>query len=95
MLVQNMESKKGNKIANQFIVEDNDCIYFQSYNSIIVKKVFIKDNIAGINYRVLLDEYYWNYSTTTSKYRNLFLDETTKETQEKINKGIYTLTNLN
>ena len=35
------------------------------------------------------------YSKTTSKYRNMFLGETTKETQKKINSGEYILTNLN
>ena len=42
-----------------------------------------------------LDETYWNYSKTTSKYRSLFLGETTKETQAKIKSGEYKLKNLN
>jgi hypothetical protein len=45
MKVQNMISKNGNRIANQFIVEENGIRYFQSYNSIIIKiengKVFL------------------------------------------------------
>tara|TARA_R110002153_G_scaffold223087_1_gene375525 strand:+ start:564 stop:824 length:261 start_codon:yes stop_codon:yes gene_type:complete len=86
MQVTNMTSNKGNKIANQFIISDGSIDYFQSYNSMIVKKVEGK---------VYLDERYWNYSVTTSKYRNIFLNENTKETQQKINEGIYTLTNLN
>ena len=86
MQVTNMTSNKGNKIANQFIISDGSIDYFQSYNSMIVKKVEGK---------VYLDERYWNYSVTTSKYRNIFLNENTKETQQKINEGTYTLTNLN
>ena len=86
MQVTNMTSNKGNKIANQFIISDGSVDYFQSYNSMIVKKVEGK---------VYLDERYWNYSVTTSKYRNIFLNENTKETQQKINEGTYTLTNLN
>ena len=31
----------------------------------------------------------WKYSSTTSKYRNQFLDETTAETQAKLDDGIY------
>jgi len=74
-------------IKNQFIIKNNDGVYFQSYDSIIV---FI-DN----NGKVKLDEKYWNYSTTTSKYRNRFLNETSKETMRKIRSGEYEFANLN
>tara|TARA_R100000781_G_scaffold3464_1_gene4846 strand:+ start:3382 stop:3648 length:267 start_codon:yes stop_codon:yes gene_type:complete len=88
MKVYNLESAKGNKIANQFEIYTDKGRYFQSYNSIIV---FI--NKKG---QVYLDEYYWDYSTTTGKYRNIFLrDSGIKETREKIKKGIYKLKNLN
>lgn len=91
MKVQNMTSSNGNKIANQFIIEDKNKTFFQSYNSIICKKEFK----AGIGKIITLDSYYWNYSKTTSKYRNIFLGETTKETEAKIKSGIYKLANLN
>jgi len=89
MKVSNMESNKGNKIANQFIIEDveNECEYFQSYDSIIVKREY-----KGKTY---LDEKYWDYSRTTGKYRNIFLGETKKETIAKINSGEYILADLN
>ena len=86
MRVQNMISSKGNSVPNQFIITDNGTTYFQSYDTIIVKVT--KDCI-------FLDENYWNYSITTSKYRNLFLGETKKETEKKIKKGTYVLTDLN
>ena len=86
MKIKQMKSNRGNAIANQFVVDAFNEKYFQSYDSIIVKI---------INNKVFLDEYYWDYSMTTSKYRNQFLNETTKETQEKINSGEYKLTNLN
>ena len=35
----------------------------------------------------------WQYSKTTSKYRNQFLGETTKETQKHLDSGNYTLEN--
>jgi hypothetical protein len=39
MKVENITSNNGNKIANQFIItDDNGNEYFQSYNSMIVKK---------------------------------------------------------
>ena len=69
MNVSNLSSPRGNDVPNQFEIQTPTATYFQSYNSIIVKKE------GGITY---LDEHYWNYSKTTSKYRNLFLGETTK-----------------
>lgn len=87
MKVCNIESTRGNLVPNQFEIRTDNAVYFQSYSSIIVKREF-----SG---RTFLDETYWNYSKTTSKYRNIFLGETTKETQRKINEGIYVLTNLN
>lgn len=87
--VSNMTSSNGNTIANQFeITDENGNLFFQSYNSIIVK-------IDRKNRITYLDENYWDYSKTTGKYRNMFLGETKKETEQKIKDGIYILTNLN
>ena len=98
MKVRNMESAKGNKIANQIVIEDciiddprDDSIQitgnmFQSYDSNIC---FVWAD------EIFLDEKYWDYSNTTGKYRNLFLDETKAETQKKIDSGEYVLCNLN
>jgi len=87
MKVYNMTSSKGNQIANQFEIYDKKGKYFQSYNSTIV---FV--NNKG---QVYLDKYYWDYSRTTGKYRNLFLGEAKKETENKIKNGVYKLKNLN
>ena len=84
--VRNMKSSNGNSVANQFEIETDDATYFQSYNSVIAKRMI------GVVY---LDEYYWDYSVTTGRYRNMFLGETKKETQAKIDSGEYVLTNLN
>lgn len=88
MKVQNMTSSRGNKIANQFIISGDDAQYFQSYNSIIAK-------IERETGKVTLDSYYWDYSVTTGKYRNMFLGETKAETQKKIDSGEYVLADLN
>ena len=88
--VNNMRSPKGNLVANQFIVHTPEATYFQSYQSLIIKTTFEDGQRV-----VYLDEYFWNYSRTTSKYRCDFLGENTKETKQKIEKGIYKLTNLN
>ena len=88
MKVMNMQSPNGNKVPNQFIIEDNNKQYFQSYNTVIAK-------IDWYKCQVYLDSNYWDYSVTTSKYRNIFLDESTKETQKKIKSKEYILTDLN
>ena len=87
MKVYNITSSRGNKIANQFEIYDKKGKYFQSYNSIIV---FI--NKKG---QVYLDKYYWDYSTTTGKYRNIFLGEKKNETENKIKSKEYKLKDLN
>lgn len=77
----------GSPVANQFEISINSVgTFFQSYNSIIAAKT--PDGI-------LLDEYYWNYSRTTGKYRNRFLNENIAETRAKIKSGEYKLVNLN
>ena len=84
--IENMTSSRGNKVANQFVVECEGLRAFKSYDSMIVA---IKHG------EVFLDEKYWDYSVTTGKYRNQFLGETKKETEAKIKSGEYKLVNLN
>jgi len=99
MKVTNMTSSKGNPIANQFIITNRDVEYFQSYNSIIALKERVTHRNNGNEFCseivIKLDENYWDYSTTTGKYRNQFLGETKKETQAKIDSGEYVLVDLN
>ena len=90
MKVENITSNNGNKIANQFIIEDNEKEFFQSYDSIIAVKNWSKSPVE-----ICLDSFYWDYSTTTGKYRNIFLGEKKNETEKKIKNGTYKLTNLN
>jgi len=85
--VYNMISPNGNKVANQFEIYTDEGKYFQSYKSIIV---FV--NNKG---QVFLDDYYWNYSRTTSKYRNIFLNDGTNSVKEKIKSGEYKFERLN
>ena len=81
-----MTSARGNTVPNQFIITDNGDEYFQSYRSIIAKRSKGK---------IYLDDYFWDYSVTTGKYRNEFLGEGIAETRKKIASGEYVLTNLN
>ena len=87
-IVENFKSSKsGLPIANQFrIALQNGIEVFQSYNSIIAVKA---------NNEIYLDQNRWNYSRTTGKYRNIFLNEYTKETRNKIDNGTYAMADLN
>ena len=89
MQISNMTSPSGNKVANQFELNDYDKRerWFQSYRTMIVK-----NDSEG---QIWLDEKHWDYSTTTGKYRNMFLGENKAETLKKIKSGEYKLTNLN
>lgn len=87
MKVENITGKNGIAVKNQFIITDNNGKTFQSYNTIIAKK-----DIKGA---LILDINHWNYSITTSKYRNIFTGLTTKETEKQIKTGLIRLENLN
>lgn len=90
MKVQNMTGKNGRAIPNQIIIFDSEATYFQSYNTIIVKTCFEDDER-----KTYLDENSWDYSKTTSKYRNQFLGVSTDETKRRIKSGQYILADLN
>jgi hypothetical protein len=88
MKVRNLTSSRGNEVRNQFeIWDDAGNRFYQSYDSIIVKV-----NVRG---EIILDEYYWDYSRTTSKYRNSFLGMTTEEIKQQTKDGRIRLENLN
>jgi hypothetical protein len=88
--VANMTSTNGNKIANQFIIEDGDKRIFQSYDS----------TIASIEYapqsrEVLIDPNYFDYSRTTMKYLKEFLGHGIVETRARLSREEYKFKNLN
>lgn len=66
MKIENITSNRGKKVANQFKLYYNNFVAFQSYNTLISV------------YDIKNDTMYTDkdfYSTTTSKYRNLFNNE--------------------
>ena len=80
--------RSGRPVANQNIIYDDfGNSFFQSYNTIIAKITN-----AG---QTILDASYWDYSVTTGKYRNKFLNECIAETRKKIKQGLYKLADLN
>lgn len=86
--VKNLKTNFGNDVPNQFVIDIDNKEYFQSYRSIIAMRDFNEG-------KIYLDEYYWDYSRTTGKYRNIFLNENKRDTEAKIKSGEYILTNLN
>lgn len=74
--------RSGRPVPNQNIITLNSVDgvyqYFQSYNSIIV--------CITPNGSIHLSDH-WDFSTTTSKYRNAFLNMTTQEVKKGINNG--------
>lgn len=66
MQVSNMLSHKGNKVANQFIIEYDRFTTYQSYSTLIAVYDHKNDTLY-------LDEE--KYSVTTSKYTNIFIEQ--------------------
>lgn len=66
MKIENMTSNRGNKVANQFILEFGNYTAFQSYSTLIA----VYDHENDTLYQ---DENF--YSRTTSKYLNMFVNE--------------------
>jgi len=85
--VENMTNARGNKAPNQFIIETDAGLFFQSYQSAIAFK--------PLKGKTQLDAEKWDYSATTGRFRNQFLNEGIAETRAKIASGEYILTNLN
>ena len=66
MKVTNITNSRGRKVPNQFIIESGNVYTFQSYASVIATVDFDNSIITlGGD---------WNYSTTTSRYRNKFFE---------------------
>ena len=86
--IQMTSNSSGRPVANQFELFDGlGNRFFQSYKSMIAK--------ISNSGKVFLDRNYWDYSTTTGKYRNRFLNENIAQTRAKIKSGEYILVDLN
>lgn len=87
MKVRNMTSNStGREIANQFIIEDGNKVYFQSYKTVIAVKE------AG---KITIDTNAENYSRTTSKYLYQFLNTNRKSLLQDVKAGRIIRANLN
>ena len=85
---QSVENYDGK--PNQFIIRFEKGIVLQSYESIIVVEYHNRDEFRPTTYI----GQNWDYSETTGKYRNMFLQEDKGATQAKINSGEYKMLNV-
>ena len=101
MEIKNMKS--GNRldarsVPNQFIITERGGWLgnfirretFQSYATTIAVRTFWMDETE-----TKLDKRWWKSDSELGKYRNMFLGETTRETEKKIKSGEYKLADLN
>lgn len=94
--VKNIINDSGRAVANQFVISEwhNGSMVkatFQSYDSIICVMDF-----SGDDTEIVLDQQYWDYSRTTLKYLERFLElHSKKEIEAKIKNGEYVLVDLN
>ena len=68
--VMNFVGRTGRPISNQFIITNGQTKAFKSYDSIIVEQ---RGQGGGFDDIIIFGKNY-NYSTTTSKYLNRFLE---------------------
>ncbi len=99
MRVSNMKSSNGNSVPNQFVITASSGSFwtengnlpsgdaFQSYETVIAFRDF-----RG---KVYLDRSKWDYSKTTSTYRNKFLGMDTSMIKKAIASGEIELVDLN
>jgi len=85
--LENMISKSGNKIPNQYIIENGKDTIFQSYETTIA--------MIHSDQSITIDNNALDYSKTTSKYLYSFLDMNRKEITDKVNNGEILITKLN
>ena len=88
MKVSNMKSPNGTKVANHFIIHDAQIDTGEGYMSGTMFQSY-ESNIAFVPYDgdvIYLGEN-WDYSRTTSKYRNIFLGIDTIQLKARVADG--------
>tara|TARA_B110000971_G_scaffold68881_1_gene70582 strand:+ start:77 stop:385 length:309 start_codon:yes stop_codon:yes gene_type:complete len=92
--VEQMTSRSGNVVPNQTILSDMTGKTFVSYGSKIVYQS--KDRASdGLPLEIIVDENYWDYSRTTGKYRNEFMNMGVQDVRNYIKEGRIQVGNLN
>lgn len=72
MQIRNLINANGNSVKNQFVIEDGNTVFFQSYDSMICRV----DHSGGMGFdKVVTFGKDWNFSKTTSKHLFTFLNQ--------------------
>ncbi len=93
--VEQMTSRSGNVVPNQTILSCPKGKTFVSYGSKIVFQSKSRSSIDGLPLEIIVDEYYWDYSRTTGKYRNEFMNMGVQDVRNYIKEGRIKVGNLN
>lgn len=91
MMITNLIGRNNRAVANQFVIhEDNGDVTFQSYDSKVCQ---IRKGSLGFEKVVVFGRDY-NYSNTTSRNLNIFLEDmglgllaSSKDREEALNRG--------
>ena len=90
--VENFTGRTGRPVPNQFIITDGQTKAFKSYDSIIVEQ---RGQGGGFDDIIIFWKDY-NYSSTTSKYLNRFLEmlgykeiANSRDREKAIEKGMF------
>lgn len=75
MKISNLVNERGNRVANQFVIENENSIAFQSYNSMVCE---IRPASMGFE-KVVVFGKDWDYSRTTTKHLGNFLKQNNLE----------------
>ena len=78
MKVRNLINANGRAVVNQFVIEDGNKIYFQSYNSLVAKR---DDRVFTLGCD-------FDYSRTTSKHLHTFMEEYAPDILHRIKQEI-------
>lgn len=78
MKVNNLVNAHGRAVVNQFVIEDGNNFYFQSYDSLVAKR-------EGRVFTLGRD---FDYSRTTSKHLHTFMEEYAPGTLYRIKQEI-------
>ena len=75
MKISNLVNERGNRVANQFKIENGNIVAFQSYDSIVCE---IRPASMGFE-KVVVFGKDWDYSRITIKYLGNFLKQNNLE----------------
>ena len=87
--IEPLRTTRGGVARNHYVIYTEDGKYLSSYGRIVV---YIPNDPSE---KTALDKNFYDFSKTTSTYRNIFLKIPSPSVRASIDKGMFLLTNLN